>query len=398
MDLLLVLEHHFYKDNNNDIWCDRVVNREFIERYLSVFENITICARINTTTKIEGEFHKVSGDRTNFLELPDFTGFKQMLIKLPRIIQIFKREYKNYSTIIFRAPSPLSLVLYRYCINRSKVGVEFVMGADKFFPNKSVVFKFINKLLVSEAQKLCLKANGVSYVTSEELQKTYPSYSIKYGEDSHHFDSSYSSVDLKDSNYKIKDWSSDNKPELIRISHVGYMDSDRKGHEILINAVALLIAKGYNIQLTFIGDGNLRSKFEDIARKLELDENIIFYGSTNNKIEIVNILSESHLFVLPSKSEGLPRVIIEAMAASNPCIASGVDGIPELLDEECIVNSFNFEDYALKIEELISDWEKMIMYSIKNYEKAQQFHEKVLNSRRKAFYLKLNTINYEHNE
>src|SRR5699024_7185268 len=101
---------------------------------------------------------------------------------------------------------------------------------------------------------------------------------------------------------------------------------------------------------------------------------------------------DSHLFVLPSKSEGLPRAIIEAMATGNPCIGSNVDGIPELLDREYIVDGFNYSDYSKKIISLVSDWPKMIQSSNSNYENSKKFHSRILTNKRNLFYSRLKNL------
>jgi glycosyltransferase involved in cell wall biosynthesis len=389
MDLLLVLEHHFYKDEHGDVWCDRVVDREFIERYLQVFDNVTVCARMVSSKTIQCNYHKVNGERTEFLSLPDFVGLSGLLFNVPKMVRIFSSNCRKFDSVIFRAPTPLSLVLYRWCIGKIKVGVEFVMGADKFLPETRVINRITNRIIDKEAQRLCIRANAVSYVTSQSLQNRYPSYSIEYGPDDQHFDASYSSANLEDRNYFEKEWSVEDKPELFNIAHVGYMDNDRKGHEILIRAAGQIIDKGVNIVVTLVGDGALKNRFRELCKSLGIEDRVIFCGATNDKNEIIELLKKTHLFVLPSKSEGLPRVIIEAMATGTPCIASGVDGIPELLSDDCIVKSFDPRDYADKIIELLDDWERMIRISKSNYALARQFHHCILEERRTEFYRRL---------
>ncbi|MFK3960825.1 glycosyltransferase [Guptibacillus hwajinpoensis] len=389
MELLLVLEHHFYRDENGEVWSERVIDREFIGRYLKVFNNVTVCARVSNKLPVKGNLKKVSGENTSFLPLPDFKGYTGLILNMPKVLRIFLMNFKKFESVIFRAPSPLSLILYRFSIDKVKVGVEFVMGADQFFSNKNIIMKVINRIITKEAQSLCLKANAVSYVTSEYLQKIYPSHSIRYGPDKQHFDSHYSSASLQDYNYYRKNWVLDNEPVIFNIVHVGYMDSDRKGHKILIDSAKQVIEKGYNIRVTFVGDGSLKESFIKQTIEHGIEDKVIFHGETNDKKEIVEILKQAHLFVLPSKSEGLPRVIIEAMATSTPCLASGVDGIPELLDEEYIVRSNFTDEYTEKIIGLFSNWEEMINASEKNYEKAKTFHNDILDKKRTEFYRQL---------
>ena len=89
---------------------------------------------------------------------------------------------------------------------------------------------------------------------------------------------------------------------------------------------------------------------------------------------------------MPSRTEGLPRALIEAMARALPCIATRVGGIPELLDEEDMVSSEDYVGLANKIREVISDPERLSRMSRRNLERVQEFRPEVLEKRRTEFY------------
>jgi glycosyltransferase involved in cell wall biosynthesis len=90
--------------------------------------------------------------------------------------------------------------------------------------------------------------------------------------------------------------------------------------------------------------------------------------------------------VLPSRAEGLPRVIVEAMARALPCIASNVGGIPELLAAEDLVAPNNPQVLAAKIAEVLGDNARLSRMSARNLEKSQQFRPEILERRRTEFY------------
>lgn len=394
MNLLLVLEHHFYRDTNGEVWCDRVIDKAFLARYLLAFDNVTVCARMGSIIAVGDRYNKVSGKNVHFLPLPDFNGLGNMLKNSLKIIYVFWANYKKFDCVIFRAPSALSLMLYRICVGRIRTGVEFVMGADRFFLGKNTISRLMNRAVIKEAQNLCLKVNGVSYVTSEHLQKTYPSYSIRFGADDMHFHSHYSSVELQDYNYYKKKWSPSDVPSLFRIIHIGYMDNNRKGQDILLKALRVVINRGINIKATFVGGGPFRKNLVKIVKELKLEESVSFCGSMTNKKDIVDLLKGSHLLVLPSKSEGLPRVIIEAMATSTPCIASNTDGTPELLDSEYLLEYNDVQGLADKIFDLLSDWDRMIYIGQKNYEVSLLYSKCLLDMKRCDFYTRLRNMHY----
>jgi glycosyltransferase involved in cell wall biosynthesis len=101
-----------------------------------------------------------------------------------------------------------------------------------------------------------------------------------------------------------------------------------KGHRFFIEAFAEVVKKFPQARALFIGDGVLRAELETRVRQLGLYEHIKFLGARNDVNEILNAID---LFVLPSVSEGLPNVLLEAMACRKPVIATEVGGIPEVV-------------------------------------------------------------------
>lgn len=110
--------------------------------------------------------------------------------------------------------------------------------------------------------------------------------------------------------------------------------SGQKGLPLLLDAAALVKAHGRDFQLRLIGDGELRDQLEAKVRALQIQDNVSFLGWRTAE-EIRDELANSRAFVLPSFAEGLPVVLMEAMALRRPVIATAIAGIPELVDAEC---------------------------------------------------------------
>jgi sugar transferase (PEP-CTERM/EpsH1 system associated) len=101
-----------------------------------------------------------------------------------------------------------------------------------------------------------------------------------------------------------------------------------KGHQDLIKAFAHLHTQWPDVYLLLVGDGEMRHKLIRQADDLQLSNRIIFTGVRE---DISSILATLNLFVLPSLSEGMPNVILEAMATGLPVVATSVGGVPELV-------------------------------------------------------------------
>jgi glycosyltransferase involved in cell wall biosynthesis len=111
-----------------------------------------------------------------------------------------------------------------------------------------------------------------------------------------------------------------------RIIVVARMDVPKE-HALLLEAMAPLASETWELEL--IGDGPHRSDLEEQTRRLGLNERVRFLGARS---DVAERLSQGQLFILPSRWEGLPRSILEAMRAGLPVIASDVGGIPECVE------------------------------------------------------------------
>jgi glycosyltransferase involved in cell wall biosynthesis len=106
--------------------------------------------------------------------------------------------------------------------------------------------------------------------------------------------------------------------------------SPEKAHGILLKAALLLTNQGIDFKIVLVGDGELRCQIEAEIAKYNLVDKIRFTGSLAAK-QVRNEILAARALVLPSFAEGLPVVIMEAMALRRPVIATFVGGIPELV-------------------------------------------------------------------
>lgn len=102
----------------------------------------------------------------------------------------------------------------------------------------------------------------------------------------------------------------------------------RKGYDYLLRAMPD-IKKAYpDIKLVLAGDGEEKENLKMIANELDVQESVVFLG---NRKDIPEVMNSFDVFVLPSLSEGLGVVVLEAFAAGKPVVASKVEGIPEMV-------------------------------------------------------------------
>jgi len=103
-----------------------------------------------------------------------------------------------------------------------------------------------------------------------------------------------------------------------------------KGHDNALAAAKEVLSKIAGVSFVFVGDGELRSHLEQAAKKLGLEDKVIFTGFRD---DIARLTAAFDIAILPSHFEGMGRSILEAMACAKPIIASRVGGIPDLVDD-----------------------------------------------------------------
>jgi len=105
---------------------------------------------------------------------------------------------------------------------------------------------------------------------------------------------------------------------------------EQKGHDVLIEALAEVKRRGLEFLAALAGEGSRREPLERRVAELSLGEQVRFLGSLP---EIGPLLAAADAVVMPSRWEGLPLTLLEALARGRPVVASAVGGIPEVIED-----------------------------------------------------------------
>ena len=142
----------------------------------------------------------------------------------------------------------------------------------------------------------------------------------------------------------------------LRLISVGHL-SRVKGYPLLIEAVHQLRSRGKSVELTVIGEGSCRKEIETLIKELALENAVHLVGACNHD-RIPEYLAASDIFVLSSFLEGVPVVLMEAMAMELPFVATRITGIPEIIDDGIdglLVRPGDSEDLVEAIGKLADD-------------------------------------------
>lgn len=130
-----------------------------------------------------------------------------------------------------------------------------------------------------------------------------------------------------------------------------------KGQHLLLEAIAALRDAGEAVRLHLAGDGPDRASLERHVAALDIGDRVQFHGALNHD-EVRLLYAKSDAFVLPSFAEGIPVVLMEAMAAGLPCVSTRIAGIPELIEDGrsgFLTSPSSLEELTARLRELIHD-------------------------------------------
>lgn len=268
------------------------------------------------------------------------------IIKLRRTIKEIKPDliisWLEYSTFL-TSLSTIGMKTHHIASIRGDVGYIY---------SKEVNFGNFKKLLLKLAYKKADKLIFNSYNVSEKNKWIgNKNYAVIYNIfDIEKINKLPSKEEIR-KNLKLRE-------DLFYITFVGSLVK-RKGVDLLMEAFKMI--KDDKLKLLIIGRGELENV---VKRTVKEDERIDFLGYKENSLSYIKA---SDLFILPSFSEGIPNVIIEALACETPVIATDVDGIPEIIKHKkngLLIKPGN--------PRLIKE---AIEFAIKNYSEMKNFSE-----------------------
>jgi glycosyltransferase involved in cell wall biosynthesis len=387
MKLLVALEAHFFRTPDGRVFNDSVSDAGFWRRYLNVFDEVLVVARVKQVAEADPKWKLSSGEGIEFWCLPDYQGPWQYLKLLSTLKEEVKKAVKQCDAAILRVPGAIGTLVWNVVKKTNKPYACEVVGDpwDSLAPGtvKSIARPLARVITTWNLKRQCAQADGVSYVTEKTLQRRYPNRAA--------FSTHYSSIELCDEAYA--DSPRTNPPQgEVRIFNAGSMATLYKAQDVQIRALKEVLKQGIDARLVLAGDGACRAQFEEIAASLQISDKVDFLGMLPGPEAVRKELDRADLFILPSRTEGLPRALIEAMARGLPCIGTNVGGIPELLDEADLVPVEDPLALAKRIVEILEDGKLYTERSETNWRRAKDYHAHLLNERRNTFYSRLRRL------
>lgn len=383
--LLLACDDYVYFNGDN-YYAANKERWDFYHRYLRVFNRVKLVCRCIMTDIIRAEFVELPKDTITVVHIEEFHGPLEYAKSYFRIGQQLKDVVDDVDASIIRLPSTIAERvggIVKGCGIPYSTEVVYNVN-ESYKATKNPFYRLLEFIIDKRVKNLCYGAQGVSCVTEFELQKHY--FSKIPGA----FKSYYSSLSI-DKSFYSGSRRFPNKQTLM-IAHVANEVTleSRKGHKMIIDMLTQLNKEDVVVNVSFAGkdyNGGVKG-IQEYAKSKGVEKQVFFPGYLSRQA-LRAFLEESDLFVFPTRAEGLPRVLIEAMALGLPCVASDISGNKELLDDSYLFNITDLGEMTNKVKTIISDREAYEMASLTNFNKSLEYEGSILEKRRDSFYIEL---------
>jgi glycosyltransferase involved in cell wall biosynthesis len=383
MELVVSLEHRFDRTPDGAVWTQTMFAYPFWLRYLEIFDRLKVVARVRDVPTASGELVQANGSGVSFSAIPYYIGPLEYMRRIRSIQRAARNAVQPNDAVIMRAPSQIATCIAPLLQRTGHpYGMELVGDPYDVFAADSVhhpLRRFFRWWFPRQMRQQCAHACAAAYVTEGAIQRRYPPAPSAFA-------TACSDVELPDAAFASAPRRYDDRPRRFRLISVGSLAQPYKGIDVLIEAMRICVRQGMALELIVVGDGKYRADLEALALSHGLGPQIQFVGQLTAGASVRAQLDQADLFVMPSKTEGLPRAMIEAMARALPCVGTQIGGIPELLPAEHMVPPGDVAALARAIRELVADPQRLTHMSARNLEQAHHYREDVLQERRRTFY------------
>lgn len=380
MKIAFIHDHVLLKSKSQYYTSGGLGGENFVNKYVkNKLSKLVLYTRFKETSDIKNkillEDERLMINPSTYYKTP-MDYFK----KLNKIKAEVKELLKDIDFCVIRLPSVLGIIAYKEAKRmRVRVFIELVgCPYDALMNYGGIKGYLFMPVMYFNTKKIVKEAKYVHYVTSNFLQKRYPTSGKSVG-CSDVVINKVDEINLKNRIDKINE----NKDKYI-FGIVGSLNVNYKGHEVSIKALSLLKDK-INFELHFLGNGD-KERWIKLAKKYNIEENIYFDGVLPSGEPVMKWLDNLDIHLIMSKQEGMPRILIEAMSRASISIGSNVGGIPELLDNDCLVEKNDFKRLASKIYKIINDKEYQVEIANRNFNKSKEYTCDKLYNIRKKFY------------
>jgi len=382
MKILFIHDHIFTYNTKDEKYYSSggLINSNW-NRYLQSFNEVTVVARGRKNSNTEN-LKLSSAPRVKFDLLFEISGGFNYYLYYRCIREKIITNINNTDLIVLRMPSNLGYFTAKILKKYNKPYVVEVVGCawDSYYNYGSLYIKALAPFRFFRMKEIVKNSLGVTYVTKEFLQNRYPYYGK--------LRSFYSNVELKIPeksilDHRLKKIKTNADKPIKKVGIIGNISVKYKGFDIALKALKKINKP--EIILLIVGGGD-KTWVSKLISKLGLENQVKLVGSIQGGEKIFEFIDDLDLLIHPSKQEGLPRVVIEALSRGCPVLASSVAGIPELIADDYLHKPGDYVSLSKQMNLVIQNDQILSKMAKDNFEKAKNYYPDVLEARRNKFF------------
>lgn len=382
-NLLIISDSRMYLTEDDRKYKVSIDNNHY-SRYLQFSNNINLLMRVEKIEKDKiNKMNEITIPEINLIECPSIMNPIALLKNYQKASRVIEEQIRNSDYIVFKAPGLFCNIAYKYVKKYKKKYFAEIGGCpwDGYW-NHGLSGKIMAPYMFFKTKKVMKNASYALYVTKYFLENRYPTNG-KYINCSNVTLQDFDDERLKKRLIKIEKKYNSKKLVLCTIADV---DVKFKGQQYIIKSIPKLKEKlGLEIKYILIGRGN-PDYLNKIAEKYNVKDDVIFKGSIKHD-DVFKELEKIDIYVQPSRQEGLPRAVIEAMSYAVPCFGADTAGIPELIEKDYIFSNTNKNiDEIVKIIEKMNNKNELKRIAKLNFEKSKEYDFNYLKEKREKIY------------
>jgi glycosyltransferase involved in cell wall biosynthesis len=396
MKALVTLEDHLWRRSHDGVYGHGPDGYNSWSELLGVFEHVVLLARVRMETENCPEGLRIDGPAVSVVELPDYTGPWEYLIKQPRLRQRVSAAAADCEAFFLRVPGLVAYVLWLEIRRRCKPYAVDIVGDpwDALGPGTMATrLRHVYRSLGAHTMKvICAGADAALYCSNGMLRERYAAAKARHTAVAPRIQlpAGFASPELMVKRAsRTRQWHAvrpaSERPNL-RLGFIGSLAQLYKGPDILLRATGIVAQAGLGVEVFLVGEGRYRKTMESLAKELFIDNRVAFLGQLPFGKPVFDFLDSVDLFIMPSRAEAFGRALLEAMARGCPCVGANIGGIVGLLDPTDLFRCGNAESLASKILEVTAEPKRMAQMSARNLEKAKEFDPEALSRVRRDFY------------
>src|SRR5680860_1710372 len=111
MEVLVVTEHRFDRTADGAIWTQAMFSEQFWHRYLEVFQNVNVVARVRNVDQVPEDWKRADGPRISFVPIPHYVGPWQFLKSFRSVQRAIRASVTSDAAVVLRVPSQLATMM-----------------------------------------------------------------------------------------------------------------------------------------------------------------------------------------------------------------------------------------------------------------------------------------------